>query len=177
MVHTCFIRWCIISPLNWLKITWSAKWKGRNSYREVTSLRKNKKNDTTWALLYLLVTKSHNFLYNAKIQHLWIYEAVLLVCLFVFFMDTEIISPDTENIAATYPSSLKGHGYFDVVYLSFQNTSTQTWKNLMSFHKWQPSFLCLWKLLLYRLKENERIVFQSLFVFHPGEEEVFDTRL
>ena len=49
--------------------------------------------------------------------------------LFGFFMDTEIIFPDTENIAASYPSSLKGHGYFDVVYLSFQNTSTQTCKN------------------------------------------------
>ena len=92
-------------------------------------------------------------------------------------MDTEITFPDTENIAASYPSSLKGHGYFDVVYLSFQNTSTQICTNLMSFDKWQPSFLCLWKLLFYRLKENERNVFQSLFVFHPGEEEVFDTRL
>ena len=140
-------------------------------------IEKKQKNDTTWALLYLLVTKSHNFWYNAKIQHLGIYEAVSLVCLFGFSMDTEIIFPDTENIAASYPSSLKGHGYFDVVYLSFQNTSTQTCKNLMSFDKWQPSFLCLWKLLFYRLKENERIVFQSLFVFHPGEEEVFDTRL
>ena len=80
--------------------------------------------DTTWALLYLFVTKSHNFWYNAKIQHLWIYEAVLLVCLFGFFMDTVIICPDTENIAASHPSSLNEHGYFDVVYLSFQNTST-----------------------------------------------------
>ncbi|XP_066022376.1 G-protein coupled receptor GRL101-like [Pocillopora verrucosa] len=50
--------------------------------------------------------------------------------------EEEIIFPDTENIAASYPSSLKGHGYFDVVYFSFQNTSTQTCKNLMSFDKW-----------------------------------------
>ena len=56
-------------------------------------------------------------------------------------MDTIRICPDTENIAATYPSSLNGNGDFDVVYLSFQNTSTQTCKNLMSFDKWQLSFL------------------------------------
>ena len=43
-----------------------------------------KKNHTTWELLHLLVTKSHNFLYNAKIQNLWVYEAVLRVFLFVF---------------------------------------------------------------------------------------------
>ena len=139
--------------------------------------RYRKKNHTTWELLHLLVTKSHNFLYNAEIQNLWFYEAVLRVCLFVFLSDTLIIFSNTENIAATYHSSLDGNSDFDVVYLSFQNTSTQTCKNLMSFDKWQPSFLCLWKLLFYRLKENERIVFQSLFVFHPGEEEVFDTRL
>ena len=41
-------------------------------------------------------------------------------------LKTVIIFPDTENIAATYPSSLNGNGDFDVVYLSFQNTSTQT---------------------------------------------------
>ena len=33
------------------------------------------------------------------------------------------------------------------------------------------------KIIIVSLKRNERIVFQSLFVFHPGEEEVFDTRL
>ena len=33
-------------------------------------IEKKQKNHTTWALLYLLVTKSHNFLYNAKIKHL-----------------------------------------------------------------------------------------------------------
>ena len=115
--------------------------------------------------------------YSTLIQNLWIYGAVLLVCLFEFFMDTVIICPDTENVAASYPSSLNGNSDFDVVYLSFQNTSTQTCTSLLSFDKWQLSFLCLWKLLLYHLKENERIVFQSLFVFHPGEEEVFDTRL
>ena len=33
------------------------------------------------------------------------------------------------------------------------------------------------QLLLHRLKKSERVVFLSLFVFHPGEEEVFDSRL
>ena len=63
----------------------------------------------------------------------------MFVCLFVFLSDTV----DTENVAATYLSSLNGNSDFDVLYLSFQNTSTQTCTSLLSFDKWQLSFLCL----------------------------------
>ena len=58
-------------------------------------------------------------------------------------MDIIMICPGTENIASTCPSSLNGNGVFYVVYLSFQNTSTQTCKDLLSFDKWQLSFLYL----------------------------------
>ena len=100
----------------------------------------------------------------------------VFVCLF-FLSDTLIIFSNTENIAATYHSSLDGNNDCDVVYLSFQNTSTQTCKNSMSSNKWQLCFLYLCKLLLYRLKKKVGVVFLSLFLSHPGEEEVFDTRL
>ena len=50
-------------------------------------------------------------------------------CLFVCFLsDTVIICPDTENRTATYHNSLNGNSDFDVVYLRFQNTSTQASK-------------------------------------------------
>ena len=33
------------------------------------------------------------------------------------------------------------------------------------------------QIITVSLKKNERVVFLSLFLLHPGEEEVFDTRL
>ena len=62
-------------------------------------------------------------------------------CLFVCFFLSNTV--DTENIAATYHNSLNGNSDFNAVYLSFQNTSTQTCTSLLSFDKWQLSFLCL----------------------------------
>ena len=132
-----------------------------------------KKNHITWELLHLLVTKSHNFLYNAEIQNLWFYEAVLRVCLFVFLSDTLIIFSNTENIAATYHSSLDGNSDFDVVYLSFQNTSTQTCKNSMSSNKWQLCFLYVCKLLLYRLKKWSRCISISFLIPSRGRRGVW----
>ena len=49
----------------------------------------------------------------------------MFVC---FLSDTVIICPDTENRTATYHNSLNGNSDFDVVYLRFQNTSTQASK-------------------------------------------------
>ena len=59
----------------------------------------------------------------------YIYEFIEPFYMFVCFLsDTIIICPDTENRTATYHNSLNGNSDFDVVYLRFQNTSTQASK-------------------------------------------------
>ena len=92
----------------------------------------------------------------------------VFVCLF-FLSDTLIIFSNTENIAATYHSSLDGNSDCDVVYLSFQNTSTQICKNSMSSNKWQLCFLYLCKLLLCRLKKMSALYFYLFSYYIQGK--------
>ena len=99
-------------------------------------------------------------------------EFMELFCLFVFLSNTLIICLNTENIAASYHSSLNGNSDFDVVktlqcrYAKFQ------WALISGCY-----VFCMCAITTASFKKSERVVFLSLFVFHPGEEEVFDSRL